>query len=168
MIRVSRRPRPVSMGAGRACKTQSRPSASGTIETAEVKSVRTSVRIDPREKKALRTVGTVPRNTLASPAAAAAFVGAAAGADAAPASVDTSATAGSASRAERSKSCCLECSHANASDTATPPQQPSGAAARYTMARSTTPEGTSASKRRIHATIRSKGPTHDGKKRRSN
>ena len=61
-----------------------------------------------------------------------------------------------------------ECAHANASDTTTPPQQPTGAAARYTMARSTTPEDTSVSKRRTHATIRSTGPTHEGKKRRSN
>ena len=55
-----------------------------------------------------------------------------------------------------------ECAHANASDTTTPPQQPTGAAARYTMARSTTPEDTSVSKRRTHAAIRSTGPTHDG------
>ena len=61
-----------------------------------------------------------------------------------------------------------ECAHANASDTTTPPQEPAGAAARYTMARSTTPEDASASKRRTRATIRSTGPTHDGKKRRSN
>ncbi len=59
--------------------------------------------------------------------------------------------------------CTRECKH-----TTTPSQQPAGAAARYTMARSTTPEDASASKRRTHATIRSTGPTHDGKKRSSN
>ena len=60
--------------------------------------------------------------------------------------------------------CTRECKR----HTTTPPQQPAGAAARYTMARSTTPEDTSASKRQTPATIRSTGPTHGGKKRRSN
>ena len=61
-----------------------------------------------------------------------------------------------------------ECAHANASDTTTPPQQPAVAAARYTIALSTTHEDTSASKRGTPATIRSTGSTHSEKKRRSN
>ena len=60
--------------------------------------------------------------------------------------------------------CTRECKR----HTTTPPQQPAGAAARYTMARSTTPEDTSASKCRTAAAIRPTGPTHGGKKRRSN